>query len=54
MLDVDGTLAQQAAESLRVSEELYRRANETAKRLSMRPGHQSLLCHCTLYARCFI
>jgi len=49
MLDADGTLAQQAAESLRVSEELYRRANETATRLSMRPGQQSVLYHTTLY-----
>lgn len=38
MLDPDGTLTQQATESLRISEELYRRANETARRLSMQAG----------------
>jgi len=43
MLDPDGTLTQQATESLRISEELYRRANETARRLSMYPGHSYIL-----------
>jgi len=38
MMDPNGTLIQQAAESLRISEELYRRANETARRLTMQPG----------------
>jgi len=38
MLDPDGTLTQQAAESLLISQELYRRANETAARLRRHPG----------------
>jgi len=40
MLDPDGTLTQQAAESLHISEELLRRANETARRLTVHPGEQ--------------
>ena len=49
MLDPSGTLTQQAAESLRISQELLRLANETAERLRRHPGlslwHLLRTCH---------
>jgi len=43
MLGPDGTLTRLAAESLRISQELLRRANETARQLSMQQGKHYLI-----------